>query len=203
MKSGRRFREGSDTNIGDVMTLLQKWAESTDEIHGNHVWAACAPIEALTIQVGERSRTHYVISTEKSCRSSSPWRSKTLVSANGVIRRPEPPPFSSSLADSASPLGPVNGSLSALGSGDALRCRLLNSKCRSYLPFQNISPGISISLLLALTLLSLISIRPIFFIHFFVLNISSIQSYFPHFHSNIIVASSPTYISFTSLSFLR
>jgi hypothetical protein len=33
------------------MTLLQKSAESTEEIHENHVWAACAPIEVLTVQV--------------------------------------------------------------------------------------------------------------------------------------------------------
>lgn len=119
------------------MTLLS--ARHTDEIHENNVWAACVPVDVLTIQVWKGSRTHYVICTKRSCsRSSSPRRSKTLVSANGVICPRRPPPFSSPLADSASPLGPVNGSLSALGSGDALKYRLLNSKRRSYLSFRKL-----------------------------------------------------------------
>jgi hypothetical protein len=124
------------------MALLEKSAESTEEIQENHVSAAPAPIGVQTMQVRKRSRTHYVICTKKSCyRSSSPWGSETLVSADGVICPLGPPPFSCLLADSAGPLGPVNGAISALGSRDALKCRLLLSTCRSYLSFQNISSG--------------------------------------------------------------
>jgi hypothetical protein len=53
-------------------------------------------------------------------------------------------PSLSPLEDSDSPLGPVNGALSALGSADALRYRLLNTKCRSYLSFRKLLSSFSL-----------------------------------------------------------
>jgi hypothetical protein len=200
MKSVRLLDKGSSTNIGDVTVLLEKSAEGTEEIHENHVWVASAPIGVRTMQVRKRSRTHYVICTKKSCDTSfSPWRPETLGSANRVICPPGPPPFSCPLADSAGPLGPVNDAISVLGSRDALKCRLLLSKCRSYLSFQNISYGNS--RLPSPWLNSFSNFHYFYFISLFlVTNISLIryvslmphvQLYFPHFHSNCIVVSSP------------